>query len=107
VVLDDKGRAVVTLPKYFAALTKEEDATVTLTPIGKKLFIASYEWNKKFTAFTVYGEQDREVSYVVMADRDDPAVHRLGRPVEEAKGNGNFEKGKYLNYPIRLLRING
>jgi hypothetical protein len=43
VVLDDKGRAVVTLPKYFAALTKKEDATVTLTPIGKKPFMASYE----------------------------------------------------------------
>lgn len=97
VKLDEKGRATVKMPRYFAALTKEEEATVTLTPIGKKPFLAGYEWNKKYTAFSVYGDPDRQVSYIVLADRDDPAIRHFRRPVEEAKGNGNFEKGKLIN----------
>ena len=98
VKLNAKGEATVKMPDYFSALTKEEDATVTLTPIGRKPFLAGYEWNKKHTSFTIYGEPARQVTYIVLADRDDPAIRHFRQPVEEAKGKGNFEKGKFI-YP--------
>lgn len=97
VKLNAKGEATVKMPDYFGALTKEEEATVTLTPIGRKPFLAGYEWNKTYTAFKVYGEPSREVTYIVLADRDDPAMNYFRRPVEEAKGDGNFEKGKLIH----------
>jgi hypothetical protein len=92
--LDETGKVLVKMPEYFASLTKEEEATVTLTPIGKKPFLASYEWNKKCTAFTIHGEPARDVSYIVLATRDDPTVHLLRRPVEEDKSEA--DKGKLL-----------
>jgi hypothetical protein len=85
------------MPDYFSELKKEEEATVTLTPIGRKPFLAGYEWNKKHTSFTIYGEPARQVTYIVLADRDDPAIRHFRQPVEEAKGNGNFEKGKLIH----------
>ncbi len=94
--LDLKGRATVKMPEYFPILTKEEEATVTLTPIGKKPILLSYEWNSKFTAFTIFGEPGAQAAYIVLADRDDPSIQHLRRPVEEEKGNGHFEKGKLL-----------
>jgi len=97
VQLDAAGKGTVKMPSYFAALTREEDATVSLTAIGSKPFLTGYEWNRNFTAFTVYGEPGREVSYLVLADRDDPVIHQLRRPVEEKKGAGYFEKGQLLN----------
>ncbi|MEM9215016.1 MAG: hypothetical protein AAGD25_11795 [Cyanobacteria bacterium P01_F01_bin.150] len=98
VKLNAEGYAMVKMPEYFAALTKEEDATVTLTPVGQKGFLVSYEWHENFTSFDVFGIPDAEVSYLVLADRDDPAIHQFRKPVEEEKGNGNFEQGKLL-YP--------
>jgi hypothetical protein len=95
--LDNTGEAVVQLPEYFAALTKEDEATVVLTSVGRP-FNTGYEWNDDHSMFTIYGESNREVSYIVLADRDDPVMHQLYRPVEEEKGNGNFTKGKLL-YP--------
>jgi hypothetical protein len=83
------------MPSYFAALTDEVEATVSLTPVGRP-FVASYEWNAGHTAFTAYGEPSRVVSYIVLADRDDPAMRLLRRPVEENKGGDNFEHGKLL-----------
>jgi len=97
VALDSDGRATVEMPNYFAALTKEDEATIQLTPIGAR-FIAAYEWNNDFTAFTILGDAGQSVSYTVYADRDDPVMHQLYRPVEEEKGKGNFEKG-LLIYP--------
>ena len=75
--LDSKGQATVKMPDYFAALTKEDEATISLTPIGSKPFLTGYEWNQGFTAFTIYGDAGREVSYLVLANRDDPVVHQL------------------------------
>ncbi len=94
--LDSKGRATVKMPEYFPILTKEEEATVTLTPVGKKPFLLSFEWASKFTAFTIFGTPNAEATYIVLADRDDPSIHHFRRPVEEDKGDGNFEKGKLL-----------
>ncbi len=99
VALGSDGTATVTMPDYFAALTKENEATVILTPIGRTPFLASYEWNDDFTAFTIYGKPDGNVSYEVLADRDDPVMHQLYHPVVETKGNGNgWTPGKLL-YP--------
>lgn len=97
--LGPDGTAVIQMPDYFTALTKEDEATVMLTPIGREPFLTSYEWNDDFTKFTIYGEPNRSVSYEVLADRDDPVIHKLYRPVEEVKGEGNgWTPGKLL-YP--------
>lgn len=98
VKLNSKGEATVKMPGYFAALTKEDEATVSLTAIGKKPFSTSYQWNKTCTSFKIYGEKNAEVAYTVLADRDDPVSHHFAKPVEQDKGDGNFETGKYL-YP--------
>jgi len=95
--LDENGKAIIYMPDYFIALTKENEATIQLTPIAHRS-IVTYEWNENFTAFVILGDANREVSYTVYADRDDPVMHQLYRPVEEEKGNGNFTKGKLL-YP--------
>jgi len=97
VKLSSNGEGKVTMPDYFIALTKETEATVTISVIGRP-FNTGYEWNNDYSQFAVYGEANREVSYIVLADRDDAVMRELRRPVEEEKGNGNFEKGKLL-YP--------
>ncbi|MBN2173917.1 MAG: Ig-like domain-containing protein [Bacteroidales bacterium] len=108
--LNSNGETVVELPDYFEALTKENEATVTLTSIGKP-FLTGYEWEHDYKCFKVYGDPDREISWVVFADRDDPVMHQLARPVEEEKGPDNIycEKGKLLypeayGYPMSKLK---
>jgi len=98
VQLDNSGKGIVKMPDYFTALTKENGATVSLTVIGEHPFLTSYKWNDDYTSFAIYGDSNGEVSYQVLADRDDPVMHQLYKPVEEEKGNDNFEKGKLL-YP--------
>ncbi|MBN1339101.1 MAG: hypothetical protein JXA03_07250 [Bacteroidales bacterium] len=97
ILLDNKGEATVAMPEYFAALTNEAEATVILTSVGKP-FLTGYEWAEGHSMFTVIGESSREVSWVVYADRDDPVIHELGRPVEEEKGPDNklCDKGQLL-----------
>jgi hypothetical protein len=85
VQLDARGEAVVEMPEYFQALAREEDATVSLTPVGRP-FLAGYDWLSGSGSFRVYGDPDREVSWVVYADRDDPVIREIGKPVEEWKG---------------------
>lgn len=82
--LGERGEAIVTLPNYFTALAKEHEATVTLTPVGRP-FLVGYQWRSAYDSFIAYGEPDREVSWVVYADRDDPVVHQLTRPGEVEK----------------------
>jgi hypothetical protein len=95
---NERGRATVRLPRYFPALTDEASATVHLTPVGEEPSPASYRWNKAHSAVTVFGAPNAEIAYLVLAARDDPVIHRLARPVEETKGDGNFDKGMLL-YP--------
>ncbi len=96
--LDANGEATVKMPDYFAALTKEDEATVNLTPIGKP-FLVGYEWNSDYTAFKVYGEPNREVSYIVLADRDDPVIKKLRKPVVQDKSESKLCKPGQLLYP--------
>ncbi|MBN1340700.1 MAG: hypothetical protein JXA03_15330 [Bacteroidales bacterium] len=95
--LDKNGKAKVELPDYFVALAQENEATVTLTCIDVP-FLTAYQWENN--GFIIFGEAEKSVSWVVYADRDDPVIHELGRPVEEEKGGENTlcEKGKLL-YP--------
>jgi hypothetical protein len=95
--LDQNGTASVSMPDYFTALTKAQEATVLLTPIGEKSFLVSYAWQDNYRQIHISGEPGAEVSYLVLADRNDPAKRLLRRPVEEEKGVAGFKKGQYLN----------
>ena len=109
VKLDDNGEATVEMPNYFKALSAEENATVSLTAIGRP-FLTGYEWDFNLSRLRVYGERDREVAWVVYADRDDPVIHALSQPVEEEKGPGKLcDRGQLLypkayGYPEALAR---
>jgi len=87
------------MPRHFKALAKEDEATVTLTPIGHP-FLTGYKWLSDQSGFQAYGDPGRMVSWVVYADRDDPVVRQLARPVEEDKGPDNklCNRGELL-YP--------
>ena len=97
--LNANGEAIVEMPDYFKALTKEEEASIHLTPVGRP-FLTGAEWNNDFSGIIIYGDPNRNVFWEVLADRDDPVIHELGRPVEVEKGGENTlcEKGKLL-YP--------
>ncbi|RKZ31248.1 hypothetical protein DRQ33_07220, partial [bacterium] len=96
--LDSTGVFIVKMPKYFKALTKEDEATVQLTPIDGFCELW-YKWNEDYSLFEIHGSPNFEVSYLVLADRDDPVIHKLARPVEEIKDENNpWKKGKLL-YP--------
>ena len=60
----------------------------------------SYEWEPGYDSFEIYGEPEREVSWMVLSERDDPVMRQLARPVEEEKGPDNkyCDRGKLL-YP--------
>jgi hypothetical protein len=92
--LDGGGQSVVEMPKYFVALTKEDQASIHLTPVGRP-FMTGAEWNPGFRSLTVYGEAGREVFWEVLAERDDPVIHQLAQPVEEDKVPE--ERGYYLH----------
>jgi hypothetical protein len=83
--------------------TKEDDATVNLTPVGKWIMSDQWpfghEWSTEHERFTIYGQPDREVTWSVMAERDDPTMRRLARPVEDDKGPDNkyCDRGKLLD----------
>jgi len=100
VELDGNGKFVVEMPEYFKALTREVDATVHLTPIGRSPSrIPSYEWRSGRDTFEIYGDPGSSMAWMVMAERDDPSMQRLMRPVEEEKGPENkyCDKGKLLD----------
>jgi hypothetical protein len=99
VQLDARGGAVIQLPEYFVALTRETGASVQLTPLGEP-FLTGYGWGPDHGSFTVKGDAGREVSWMAMAERDDPVIHQLARPVEEDKGPDNkyCDRGKLI-YP--------
>jgi len=96
--LNDEGVGEFALPGYFPGLTKEDQASAVLTSVGRP-FEVGYEWNKDFTRLRVFGAPGRRVSYIVLADRDDPTMRAMRKPTEREKGPGaDCEKGKLL-YP--------
>jgi len=97
VKLDASGKAIVDMPSYFTALTKETEATVQITCIGQPFGIG-YEWNSGNASFIVYGDANREISWMVMADRDDPYMQQNRKPVITQKNGG--EKGYKAGYYI-------
>ncbi len=99
VELNVEGKGIVNMPDYFSALTREDEATIQLTPINRP-FLVAYKWNIDFTEFTVTGEPGESVSYTVYADRDDPVVKQFNHPVEEVKGQGNNWRPGKLLYPV-------
>ena len=97
--LDARGQALVELPDYFKALANEDEATVSLTSIGRP-FPTGYQFQPDYLAFEVFGEPTREIAWVVYADRDDPIARRLARPVVEDKGpNSKYCARGELLYP--------
>jgi hypothetical protein len=96
--LGGNGRATIEMPEYFASLANEDDASVHLTAEGLP-FLTGYLWSADHTSFTAFGEPHREISWSVMAERDDPSMRRLARPVEETKGPDNkyCDRGKLLD----------
>jgi len=95
--LDATGKATVEMPSYFTALTKESEATVQITCIGQPFGIG-YEWNSDYNSFVVYGDANREISWMVMADRDDPYMQQNRKSVITQKNGG--EKGYKAGYYI-------
>ncbi|MFU8844739.1 MAG: hypothetical protein ACNA7V_13130 [Bacteroidales bacterium] len=96
VALDARGFATIILPDYFKALAKEDEASIHVTAVGKP-FLTGAEWNTDYSSFMIYGDSNRKVFWEVLAGRDDPVIHELGRPVEEEKGeNAMCEKGMLL-----------
>ena len=96
--LNNNGKATVEMPSYFKSLTKEDEATVQITCVGRSFGIG-YEWNSDFESFVVYGDAEREISWMVMADRDDPYMQNNKTPVVIQK-DGSFkgiESGTYLD----------
>ena len=97
--LDAEGKAEVAMPEYFEALAKEDQASIHLTPVGALPFLVSGEWNRRNNSFTIFGDPGRDVYWEVLAERDDPSMRRLMRPVEEEKGPNNkyCDRGKLLD----------
>jgi hypothetical protein len=100
--LGQDGEATVAMPSYFAALTDESAATVSLTPVGRPTGTTprefSYEWDPAGDRFRVYGEPGREVAWLVMAERDDASARQRPMVVEQEKGPGTAcDKGLLLN----------
>jgi hypothetical protein len=82
--------------------------------MSRILYEFSYEWDPDYDSFRIYGEPDRNVAWMVMAERDDPVIRRLARSVEEEKGPDNkyCDRGKLLDpisygYPESMGRDYG
>ncbi len=95
--LGSSGETLVELPTYFEALAAEGEASVHVTPRGRP-FLTGYDWNPGHTSLTICGEPNCEVSWMVLADRDDPVTRERPHPVEEEKGpNSKYcDRGKLL-----------
>ncbi len=90
---DANGEAVVELPGYFEALNK--DFSYHLTPIGgwANLYVKEKIKNNKFVI--AGAKPGMEISWLVIAERNDPLYQSIDRNVEVEKKGVN--KGKYLH----------
>lgn len=99
VKLNSDGEAIVEMPSYFKALADEDNASVQITCIGKP-FPIGYDLGKDGNTFVVYGDANREVSWMLMAERDDPYMQNHNNDVIIKKDGSfkNIKAGTYL-YP--------
>jgi hypothetical protein len=67
VTLDADGEGVIDLPEYFEALNKSEGRTVQLTPVGRPFPVGADD--VVHGKVTVYGDPDRDVFWLVKAER--------------------------------------
>lgn len=98
VKLDANGEAIVEMPSYFKALANEDNVTIQVTCVGRP-FPIGYDLGKDGNTFIVYGEANREVSWMLMADRDDPFIRTYGTDVVIKKDGSykNIKAGTYLH----------
>ncbi|MBU0717201.1 MAG: hypothetical protein KJ749_03050 [Planctomycetes bacterium] len=78
--------------------SRADEATVPLTSIGRP-FLTGYELLGDGGRFVAYGDANREVSWVVYPERDDPTTRQLTGPVEKDKGPDNklCDRGQMLS----------
>ncbi|MGI0015303.1 MAG: hypothetical protein ACREBU_17950 [Nitrososphaera sp.] len=93
VVLNDKGEAMIELPKWFEALNK--DFRYQLTCIGgfAQVYIAEEISNNHFKI--AGGKPGLKVSWQVTGIRHDPYAEKHRIPIEKEKRD--FERGRYLH----------
>jgi hypothetical protein len=105
VLLDSNGESKINLPDYFYDLVDENKTTVNLTPIGKAPFLVSYEFINN--NIIIYGEANKNVSYQVLAERDDPGYNlRKGSVIELKDDESIVPKGGYLDPEAYGLKPN-
>jgi len=90
---DSKGEAIVELPPYFEALNT--DFSYHLTPIGDwaNLYVKEKIRNNRFVIGGA--KPGMEISWLVIAKRNDPTIQQMDLSVEIPKEGRNV--GKYLN----------
>ncbi len=90
---DANGEAIVELPSYFEALNK--DYSYHLTPIGgwANLYVKEKIQNNRFVI--AGAKPGMEISWLVIAERNDPLYQSIDKTVEPEKKGIN--KGKYLH----------
>jgi hypothetical protein len=83
-VLDKSGEAVVKLPDYFDALSR--NPRVQVTPVGSAAAIGIKQ-RMTGNTFIVIGPPGTEFDWLVLAERDDrqARLERIYRPVEQGK----------------------
>lgn len=98
VTLDNKGVAVVELPKYFEALNRDYRYQLTCVGDYAPIFIKQKIKGNKFVI--AGGKPGLEVSWMVTGIRQDAFARKHPIVVEEEKGTGtskNIVKGKYIH----------
>ncbi len=90
---DNNGEAIVELPSYFEALNK--DFSYHLTPIGDwaNLYVKEKIKDNKFVI--AGAKPNMEISWLVIAKRNDPLMNSIDQTVEVEKRGKNV--GKYLH----------
>ncbi|SDL72958.1 hypothetical protein SAMN05421874_12817 [Nonomuraea maritima] len=91
VTLDEDGNADVELPSYFETLTHVEGCTVLVTPVGTTASACSAT-KPQGGRFTVHGEPEQEVGWLVKAIRKDvpPVLVEPRRDEVAVRGTGPY-----------------
>ncbi|MCP4439555.1 MAG: hypothetical protein GY810_11485 [Aureispira sp.] len=93
VELDANGKAIVNLPSYFESINK--NFTYQLTPIGTGQQPYILEKIKE-DQFIVAGAPNTEVSWMVLANRNDPYIQKYPHKTMVEVNKPTHQQGKYL-----------